>query len=287
VPGPDAKLGTADDVLSGARAVQEVDDFNVITRTVHFSSAGPDAVWDTPDDVVAGEMRTVPGADPDTVYQVSYDAPGSDGVWGNDDGHIVAASWARLDASGRPIDQRVLNGPGNDGQWLTGDEPISRRHTYSYGDGETSPKLLDLESVSPGDDMAWGTPDDPAAIATHRYNTWGKFCHEAGNDAVWGTDDDVIDHRYDDKRDWQGYKQYLTLFDAGPDGQHFTADDLQTGLAKSKCLDDAIDAMLMGDAGIDQIWDTSDDNMLARVRITGCANPCDAATPVSPVEPPK
>lgn len=287
LPGPDATLGTADDVLSGFRTVQEVDDYNVITRSVQLSSAGQDGVWSTADDVIDAETRTVPGEAADTVYEVSYNAPGPDGVWGTDDGVIVAASWAKLDASGRPIDRRALSAAGDDGQWLTADDPIDRRYTYSYGDGETAPRLLDLQSVSPGDDMVWGNDDDPVAIATHRYNSWGKFCHEAGPDGAWGTADDVIDSRYDDKRDWQGYKQYLTMFDAGPDLEHFTADDLQTGLAKSKCLGDAIDAMLMGDAGPDHIWDTSDDNLLARVRITGCANPCDSATPVSPVEPPE
>jgi hypothetical protein len=285
-PGPDGRLGSSDDVLAGSRSVQEVNDANVIIRETAFESAGPDGVWDTPDDVILADTRLV-DAGGGEVYFVSYDSPGGDGVWGNDDDTIAAAHWAKLDAMGRQQEDRTLYGAGTDGAWLTPDDPIGRRHTYSYGDGQQAPKLVDLEFVSPGPDGTWATDDDPVAIATRRFAEWGTFSIAPGADGVWATEDDVLDGRYEDKHDWQGWLQYVPLFGAGPDGAFFTADDEILGVGASRCEADAIDSRLMQMPGNDGQWGTDDDELAARMRITGCDDPCAAPTPSSPVEPPK
>src|SRR5580765_2623926 len=52
-PGPDARLGTSDDVLHPGREVQIATPFaqiSVVTRDTTYSGPGADATWDTSDD---------------------------------------------------------------------------------------------------------------------------------------------------------------------------------------------------------------------------------------------
>lgn len=283
-PGPDGVLGNADDVLGEARSVQLVDAANQITRETQYTSAGPDGQWETPDDVIVSDLRTSP-VDGDAVWSISYDGPGPDGTWGNSDDHATAAFWAKRDASGKPIEERTSNGAGPDGVFATADDPVERRHTYSYADGQTLPKLVDLEFLGPGPDGAWGTADDPVAGATRRFDTWGTFAMDPGPNGVWADDDDMLSGRYEDRRDYKGYLQWLPAYGTGPDGAWFTPDDVITALAVSSCAGDSIDVRLIVAAGPDGAWETADDLVGTHLRVDGCPDICNAETPQSPTEP--
>jgi hypothetical protein len=113
------------------------------------------------------------------------------------------------------------------------------------------------------------------------------FSTGPGIDGVWGTDDDPANGRYEDKRNWMGFVQWLTSYWAGGDGTLFTPDDNIVAMGIVSCSNATRDARMTSYPGPDGAWGTADDVVQARVRVTGCDDICNSKEPTKPLEPPK
>ena len=111
-----------------------------------------------------------------------------------------------MDGSGNVVELLWHTSKGPDGIYLTADD-IIQPHTYEYGDGSTTPRLVDRQ-WSVGPDKVWGTSDDAVIYVTRRFDTYGTFHGGSGDDGLWNTEDDFIDSGYVEKQDWEGYLHY-------------------------------------------------------------------------------
>ena len=262
-PGPDGVLGTADDVLSTKREVQSagVEQDGVAARVTTYDGA-----------TIIQDSRVVPRSANDYDY-LTYDGPGPDAVWDTPDDHPSARMWGQGPV-GKPSSVESFSSAGPDAKWGTSDDVISLVTKYDYGDGTSKPYLREWQYSSPGNDGVWQTSDDLVGVLTNRYTGYGNFVDAPGADATWGTPDDVISSHYTDERNVNGRFQVLALFSG--------TSNIQTSLAVTTCEKGVFDARIFSSAGADGVWDTSDDVVQARLRVTGCT--CDAM-PGSPVAP--
>jgi hypothetical protein len=258
--GPDAMLGTADDVPASYVT------FDVAppgTQTHYYSAAGPDGVWFTADDVTSNYNRTdlsVPGQS----RSVYYKAAGVDGVWGTADDVVGTFGKTLFDPSGREASSIYDSGPGPDAAPYTADDLISYRFTDTW----TATTNQRLQYTSPGPDGVWLTADD--AIGSVNDDSVDAAGHvtaiafkAAGPDATWLTADDVITAKWTWTYDAKGLVTRISIFAGpGPDATWGTADDVLSSAydyTTNAANGATTQVQSHSSAGPDGIWFTADD----------------------------
>ena len=260
-PGPDTRLGTADDVPGGLTRhrwdaeVREVafanlqgpgldgawqtDDDEVSTwytialqgdlpaQTVQHVGPGADGVWRTADDVADDVFTSTLGADGAQTRQVRS-AAGFDSTAGTADDVIVEVRDSTSVGGLRTANMFRTRGP--DTVWLTGDDGYNRWDKYTR---DPRGLLIDVaECTGAGEDGQWGTPDDLVGFRRRfAYNAQGLLVLSGdfqgpGPDGIWATSDDVQARRQVFVRDAEGnVTASMDYVGPGIDGQWNTSDD--------------------------------------------------------------
>ncbi len=261
--GPDAKMNTADDVISSMQVYEYDTQGHQIVR-LNVNGAGPDTQWGTADDLL-GSYNKVTWVNGNPMTDTYYQAPGSDNVWRTvddvagyiDQGTYDAAGnrtryWefepgpdlvintaddvvygysdATYDARGNVTEVRYVNTKGADNLWFTADDVTGGLQQYLR-----DAKGLDTGNRyinAPGTDMMWGTADDTVASFNGKsfdgngLLTSQLYFSGPGVDAMWGTADDVLSQHYDTVYNVDGNKTDLKYFNgAGPDNIWRNSDD--------------------------------------------------------------
>jgi hypothetical protein len=207
-------------------------------------AAGPDQVFDTPDDEVAYYYRytTTDGLVAMTEF---IGAPGPDGVWLTGDDEVGSTytqehsdagptryterrlgavfSWTerRYDAQHREVEIVGYDGPGADDRWQTADDEIQYLAVASYdGPDPTGWQTF----FDPGPDGAWRTDDDVVGSRTeYDVDEVGRLWRTRAYDAA-GVLVSYVAYGVDEATGLISGTRHCT--GAGPDGAWFTSDDL-------------------------------------------------------------
>lgn len=130
--GPDNLLFTADDVIVDYMVTKILSNDSQAQRsiTTHYTNAGVDQVWFTPDDVGADVSAALLRLDDTSEATINYDGAGADGVWLTDDDLIQRYQVNQYADNGNKILFLHSNGAGADGLWFTEDDKFFQRTEY-------------------------------------------------------------------------------------------------------------------------------------------------------------
>lgn len=153
-PGADGVPFTSDDVTTFRRTAT----WNATTgQLVEYSSAGPDGVWMTADDVVNHVWSyTLDGRG--RLATVLLMSKGPDGVWLTPDDAPTFATQCTSRSDGVDTGQDQFDAPGPDGRWLTSDDHRRLYIVYASEPSGATSGFTAFDAV--GADGQWRTPDD-------------------------------------------------------------------------------------------------------------------------------
>jgi hypothetical protein len=227
--GPDAMLCTADDVPQ----VYSTYAYTGATMTgwVYFTNPGPDAAWRTPDDRCSIYWDYAYDASSRSQRHIMRSCGPDQLPRTADDAMLYNYYWDyTYDAAGNLTKQVWATGAGADGMWFNNDDNFNQYLRMQYD--AKGLVTQSIASVGAGPDMMWGTNDDPGNRTDTKYN--GQNLQEEvtvysiGPDNMWNTADDVIGNYTKLAYDANGNKIDQKTYNSGPDAMFKTADDKVT-----------------------------------------------------------
>lgn len=206
----------------------------LMTERTYSNSAGPDAMFCTPDDVPNNN----------TIYQymgsvltgfIYYTNPGTDNTWRTPDDRCSVYWDYEYDAATTLKTRDVYHSCGSDGLPHNTDDTTNMYWQYEYNADGLVTKVTQF--TSPGTDTMWFTADDvPGAYFTSAYITKNTLSATGlvtevfqsfgpGTDGMLGTADDP-GNRTTTTYNMQNLAEEVTLYGGfGADGTWGTADD--------------------------------------------------------------
>lgn len=182
--GPDGSMGTADDVVGGTSYEYGEDGRMRSARTYNAGELTALTRYEWPDALVRRTIRY---------------AAGPDGVFETADDPIAGYTEERFDERGLLIAATTVVGAAADGAWFTADDDVTHRVVHDYD--LRGVRFTHSSFDGPGPDGTWGTSDDQMSwcveyvrdlegrpIAAERYT-------DPGPDGIWRTSDDVRSSR--------------------------------------------------------------------------------------------
>lgn len=217
--GPDGAWFTNDDAVS-SWAKYTYDASGKVIKSVSFNGVGPDGVRFTTDDIVSARTEYTENASGCRTRYVTYSATGAVSGWAN----------LSCDSGNRTSKAVRYNGAGADGAWMTGDDVIGSVTTYEYN---SAGKQIKAISYGPGPDLVLNTPDDViASVYVTKYDSNNLMLRSytstnPGLDGIWDTQDDTLSafwSRYDNDA-FNRLSRSISYSGVGADGIQFTSDD--------------------------------------------------------------
>ncbi len=245
-----------------------------VLRSRKYTSAGPDGVWHTDDDVLGLYVANQYDSNDLLSEQTIIGGPGPDNVWLNEDDLI--ATLYRYETDQRHLTRLVIvTAAGGDGLWRTDDDLVERYWAFRYNTQGTLVRLGQYSGAGP--DGMFFTVDDIAASnsivwqadtdATGRDARITAY-YDSGVDGIWETPDDTVAWRDDIIQNAADFTSTTVRYIPGNDGKWFTDDDVVANYVMEKY--DASGRLLNSDyavsPGADGVWFTGDDAFNSKFR---------------------
>ena len=250
--GPDGLWNTPDDVIFGGYFVDTyTTDGQLATDTGY--GAGTDQLWHTADDdPTPGKIRTfLPNGALATDDSINVTAPNSSDFHREVFTTYVYAADGTLKATLSAIDK------GADGVWGTADDIIGWSVNYTYD--EFGRVVLEQDTYDKGPDGLWGTADDLTyAHVKHVYLTSGRLDHldyyDMGFEPPYSTTDNVLEDTDTYTYDGANNNVKIVYGDAATGGGLYT-------LITYDAHNNRQTRKYYNDTGADGLWNTADDRL--------------------------